>query len=79
MRGDWSVVLPCCALPCPAVPCRAVPGEDSVMSGSTPPPPPADSAGSEGGCLPPEYKHFQPEEHGLDRGFRLTAFSELKG
>lgn len=65
----------------PAVPSRAVPSrwKTQVMSGSTPPPPPAESGGSEGCCFPPGYKHFQPEEHGLERGFRLTAFSELKG
>lgn len=51
---------------------------EGVMSGSTPPPPLSESVGSEG-CFPPGYKHFKPEEHGLERGFRLTAFSDLKG
>lgn len=50
----------------------------AVMSGSTSPPPLTEAVGTEG-CFPPGYKHFKPEEHGLDRGFRLTAFSDLKG
>jgi hypothetical protein len=50
----------------------------SHMSGSTPPTPPAEAVGVEG-CLLPGYKPFKPEDHGLDRGFRLTAFSDLKG
>lgn len=48
------------------------------MSGSTSPPPPAEAVGSDAGFLS-GYTHFKPEEHGLDRGFRLTAFSDLKG
>lgn len=48
------------------------------MSGSASPPPSAEAVGNEG-CFPPGYKPFKPEEHGLERGFRLTAFSELKG
>lgn len=51
---------------------------ETVMSGSTPPPPLAETMGTDG-CFPPGYKHFKPEEHGLERGFRLTAFSDLKG
>lgn len=48
------------------------------MSGSTSPPPTVEAVGTEG-CFPPGYKPFKPEEHGLERGFRLTSFSELKG
>lgn len=48
------------------------------MSGSSPPPPSEDAVGS-AGCFPPGYKPFNPEEHGLDRGFRLTSFSDMKG
>lgn len=48
------------------------------MSSSSPPPPFEEVVGS-AGCLPPGYKPFDPVEHGLERGFRLTAFSDLKG
>lgn len=48
------------------------------MSGSTTPPPPVEAAGTEA-CFPPGYKPFKPEEHGLERGFRLTGFSDMKG
>lgn len=48
------------------------------MSGSTSPPPSAEAVGTEA-CFPPGYKYFKPEEHGLERGFRLTAFSDMKG
>lgn len=48
------------------------------MSGSTSPPSIVEAVGTEG-CFPPGYKPFKPEEHGLERGFRLTSFSELKG
>ncbi|TNN26160.1 hypothetical protein EYF80_063703 [Liparis tanakae] len=58
---------------------RAVCGAlDPGMSGSTSPPRSAETAAAEG-CFPPGYKPFRPEEHGLERGFRLTAFSDLKG
>lgn len=36
-------------------------------------------AGGYGAFYPAGYQAFHPEEHGLDRGFRLTAFSDLKG
>lgn len=44
-------------------------------------PPSGDSAGAGGygAFYPAGYQAFNPEEHGLDRGFRLTAFSDLKG
>lgn len=53
-------------------------GLPPVMSTSTSPPPLVEVAGNEG-CFPPDYKPFNPEEHGLDRGFRLTSYSDLKG
>lgn len=50
---------------------------------SDPPPlsQPADVSGTPGlgTAYPVGYQAFQPEDHGLDRGFRLTAFSEMKG
>lgn len=48
------------------------------MSGRTSPPPSVEVVGSEA-CFPPGYKPFKPEEHGLERGFRLTSFSDMKG
>lgn len=36
-------------------------------------------AGGYGAFYPAGYQALNPEEHGLDRGFRLTAFSDLKG
>lgn len=48
------------------------------MSGTTSPPLPAEAVGSDA-CFLPGYTQFKPEEHGLERGFRLTAFSDLKG
>jgi len=36
-------------------------------------------AGGYGAFYPAGYQALQPEEHGLDRGFRLTAFSDMKG
>lgn len=36
-------------------------------------------AGGYGAFYPAGYQAFNPEEHGLDRGFRLTAFSDMKG
>ncbi|KAI4824457.1 hypothetical protein KUCAC02_012968 [Chaenocephalus aceratus] len=53
-------------------------GFQAGMSGTTPPPPSAEALGTEA-CFFPGYKPFKPEEHGLERGFRLTAFSDLKG
>lgn len=49
----------------------------SLMSGSASPPPPAEAAGAD--PFLPGYTLFRPEDHGLDRGFRLTGFSDLKG
>lgn len=36
-------------------------------------------AGGYGAFYPAGYQALHPEEHGLDRGFRLTAFSDMKG
>lgn len=36
-------------------------------------------AGGYGAFYPAGYQALNPEEHGLDRGFRLTAFSDMKG
>lgn len=51
------------------------------MSGSAPPTPPDDGSDTCGlaAFLPAGYQAFKPEDHGLDRSFRLTAFSDLKG
>uniref|UniRef100_A0A8K9V3Q2 Uncharacterized protein n=3 Tax=Oncorhynchus TaxID=8016 RepID=A0A8K9V3Q2_ONCMY len=49
------------------------------MSATSPPTPPADASAGTESCFPPGYKPFRPEEHGLDAGFRLTGFSDMKG
>lgn len=54
----------------------------SDMSVSESTTPAVDTSGSVAGLgapFPVGYKAFQPEDHGLDRGFRLTAFSDMKG
>lgn len=49
------------------------------MSVSEPPSVDSGGAGGYGAFYPAGYQALNPEEHGLDRGFRLTAFSDLKG